>query len=167
MNAGGYSNPVYRNIGEYVVSLKVMDQNGTTRTIKKNDIEFGYRRSNLDGYVIIEATLELVKSDRKTLESNCSHFLNIKRTKQALDVPSAGCAFKNPSDFQFTCGQMIDMLGFKGRRSGGAEVSIKHANFIVNRNRATCKDVLSLVDSIKKAVKNNYGIDLEMEIKVI
>jgi len=167
MNAGGYSNPIYRNIGEFVTSIKAMGRDGVIKTIKKEDIEFGYRRSNLERYIILEASIRLIKSDKEILRLNSSHFLNMKRTKQALDVPSAGCAFKNPSDFQFTCGQMIDMLGLKGKRVGGAEVSGKHANFIVNRKDATCKDVLSLVDMIKGAVKENYGIDLEMEIKVI
>jgi len=167
MNAGGYSNPIYRNIGEFVRSVKVMDYDGAVRTIKKGDIAFGYRHSNLEGCVILQASIKLAKSDKRTLQSNCSHFLNMKRTKQALDSPSAGCAFKNPAGFQFTCGQMIDMLGLKGRRSGGAEISTKHANFIVNRGKATCKDVLSLLGMVKGAVKENYGIELEMEIKVI
>ena len=167
MNAGGYSNPIYRNIGEFIKSIKVMNYDGVVKTISKEDMDFGYRRSNLEGYVILEASIGLIRSDKKLLQSNCSHFLNMKRTKQSLDLPSAGCAFKNPADFQFTCGQMIDMLGFKGKRVGGAEVSSKHANFIVNRKGATSKDVLSLVDIIKRAVKENYGIDLEMEIKVI
>ncbi len=167
MNAGGYSNPIYRNIGEFVKSVSVMDRYGNVKKIGKEDIEFGYRRSNLDRYVILEASLKLVRGDKEVLRSNMSHFLNMKRTKQSLDVPSAGCAFKNPADFQFTCGQMIDMLGFKGKKFGGAEVSNKHANFIVNRNGATCKDILSLIDTIKAAVKDNYGIELEMEIKVI
>ena len=167
MNAGGYLNPIYRNIGGFVTSIKAMSYDGTISTIKKENIKFGYRRSNLEGYIILEASIKLVKSDKDVLRSNCSHFLNMKRTKQALDVPSAGCAFKNPPDFQLTCGQMIDMLGLKGRRIGGAEVSLKHANFIVNRNKATSKDVLLLIDTVKRVVKENYGIELEMEIKVI
>ncbi|MCX5680584.1 MAG: UDP-N-acetylmuramate dehydrogenase, partial [Candidatus Omnitrophica bacterium] len=167
MNAGGYSNPIYRNIGSFVTSIKVMSYNGTIKTIKKEDMEFGYRCSNLDRYIILEASIGLAKSDKEILRSNCSHFMNMKRNKQALDVPSAGCAFKNPADFQFTCGQMIDMLGLKGKRVGGAEVSYKHANFIVNRNGATCNDVLLLIDIVKRAVKENYGVELEMEIKVI
>lgn len=167
MNAGGYSNPIYRNIGEFVTSIKVMNYDGTVKVIKKGCLEFGYRRSNLEDCIILEASIGLARSDIKLLRSNCSHFLSMKRTKQALDVPSAGCAFKNPADFQFTCGQMIDMLGFKGRRVGGAEVSSKHANFIVNRCGATSKDVLLLIGAVKRAVKENYGIDLEMEIKVI
>ena len=167
MNAGGYSNPIFRNIGEFVTSVKVMSYDGTVKTIKKEYLEFGYRRSNLDRYIILEAFIKLARSDKNILKSNCSHFLNMKRTKQALDVPSAGCAFKNPADFQFTCGQMIDMLGLKGKRVGGAEVSTKHANFIINSNKATSKDVLSLIEIVKRAVKENYGVDLEMEIKVI
>ncbi len=167
MNAGGYANPIYKNIGEFITSIRVMNYDGTVKTIKKEGIEFGYRRSNLDRYIILEASFKLSKSDKDILKSNCSHFLNMKRTKQSLDMPSAGCAFKNPADFQFTCGQMIDMLGLKGKRVGGAEVSSKHANFIVNRSGATSKDVLSLIDIVKRAVKENYGIELEMEIKVI
>ena len=91
----------------------------------------------------------------------------MKKEKQVLDMPSAGCMFKNPDNFQFTCGQMIDMLKLKGKRIGGAQISDKHANFIVNRKGATCRDVLELVDFIKDKVRENYGIDLELEVKVI
>ena len=91
----------------------------------------------------------------------------MKREKQVLDTPSAGCVFKNPPDSQFTCGQMIDTLGLKGKRIGGAEVSARHANFIVNKGGATCKDVLGLADLVKKRVKENYDIDLELEVKVV
>jgi UDP-N-acetylmuramate dehydrogenase len=84
-----------------------------------------------------------------------------------LDAPSAGCMFKNPDNFQFSCGQMIDMLKLKGKRIGGAEVSDKHANFIINRGNASCNDVLGLIDFIKGKVKENYGIDLELEVKLI
>jgi len=167
MNAGGYSNPVYRNIGEFVTSIKAMDYGGVMHTLKRKDLEFGYRCSNITRYIILEADLRLNKTDRKVLISNCSHFLNIKRTKQALDLPSAGCAFKNPPGSQFTSGQMIDTLGLKGMRIGGAQISEKHANFIVNRGGATSKDVMTLVDLIQDKVKDNYGIDLELEIKVI
>lgn len=167
MNAGGYLNPVYRNIGEFVTSIKAMDYNGVVHTLKGRDLEFGYRHSNMTKYIILEANLKLNKTDKKVLLSNCSHFLSIKKTKQALDLPSAGCAFKNPPDSQFTSGQMIDTLGLKGMRIGGAQISEIHANFIVNRGGATSKDVLTLVDFIHDKVKDNYGIELELEIKVI
>lgn len=167
MNAGGHKNPAYRNIGELITSLKVMDHKGKVKTLKKKDLVFGYRSSNLDRYIILEANLKLDKSGVADLISSCSRFLKMKKDKQALDFPSAGCVFKNPDNSQFTCAQMIDMLNLKGKRMGGAEVSVKHANFIINRGGASCKDVLELVDFIKGKVKENYGIDLELEVKLI
>lgn len=167
MNAGGFANPIYKNMGDLVASLRVMDYSGRVMSLKKKDLEFGYRRSSLGSYIIIEAVLKLEKGDRETMLSSCSRFLKMKSQKQALDVPSAGCVFKNPAGSQFTCGQMIDMLGLKGMKIGGAEISAKHANFIVNRRHATCKDVLSLIDFVKNKVKENYGIPLDLEIKIL
>ena len=167
MNAGGWSSPLYKNIGDYVTSLKVMDSKGSIRTLKKGDLSFGYRSSNLSSYIIVEADLGLAKEESSALKSRCSKFLKMKRDKQVLDAPSAGCVFKNPKDSQFTTGQMIDMLGLKGRVMGGAQVSEKHANFIINRGQASCEDVLKLIDMIRKKVMDNYNIPLELEIKVI
>ncbi len=167
MNAGGSTNPVYKNIGEMVTSLKVMDYKGRIKTLKAKDVEFGYRTSNLGPYIILEVLLKTEKGSRDIITSSCDAFLNLKKEKQVLDMPSAGCIFKNPSDFQFTCGQMIDMLGLKGKRIGGAEISAKHANFIVNRNEASCKDVMALAGLVKRKIKSNYDVDLELEVKVI
>ena len=167
MNAGGWSSPLYKNIGDYVTSLKVMDSKGNIKTLKNGALSFGYRCSNLSAYIILEADLELGKEERAALKSRCSKFLKMKRDKQVLDVPSAGCVFKNPKDSQFTTGQMIDMLGLKGLTLGGAQVSQKLANFIINKDRASCKDVLMLVDIIRKKGMDNYNILLELEIKII
>ncbi|MDD5496258.1 MAG: UDP-N-acetylmuramate dehydrogenase [Candidatus Omnitrophica bacterium] len=167
MNAGGSANPVFKNIGDHIVSLKVMDYSGKAKILKKKDLRFGYRRSNLSSYVILEATLRLKKQKSFVLNSRCANFLSMKRNKQSLDMPSAGCVFKNPKDSQFSCGQMIDMLGLKGTVSGGAQISEKHANFIVNRDRASSGDVLQLIGIIKKRVLQNYNIPLELEIKII
>ena len=167
MNAGGWSSPLYRNIGDYVASLKVMDRAGNIKTIKTEEIEFGYRRSSLSPYIIMEAVLKFGKEDSLALTSRCSKFLKLKKEKQVLDIPSAGCVFKNPKASQLTTGQMIDMLGLKGRRIGGAEVSEKHANFIINRGQATCGDVMRLIGLVSKKVMDNYKIPLELEIKVI
>jgi len=167
MNAGGWSSPLYKNIGDYVTSLKVMDKDGSVNIIKKDEIEFGYRSSNLSDYIIIEAILKLNREESSELTSRCLKFLKMKKEKQVLDMPSAGCVFKNPKDFQFTTGQLIDMLGLKGRRIGGAEVSEKHANFIVNRKDATAEDVLRLIDLVSRKVMDSYKIPLELEIKVI
>jgi len=115
MNAGGWSSPLYKNIGDYVESVRVMDYEGNIKILKRKNIEFGYRRSSLSDYIIIETVLKLGKADSSELISRCSQFLKMKREKQVLDMPSAGCVFKNPKDFQFTTGQLIDMLGLKGR----------------------------------------------------
>jgi UDP-N-acetylmuramate dehydrogenase len=167
MNAGGWASPIFRNIGEIVESLKIMDETGKIKVLPKDEIEFGYRRSGMDKFIILEAVLKLRPGEKNALMSSVSHFLKMKREKQVLDMPSAGCMFKNPPDSQFTCGQMIDTLGLKGKCVGGAEVSPKHANFIVNKGGATCKDVLSLAEIVKKKVKDNYDIDLEMEVRVV
>ncbi len=167
MNAGGWSSPLYKNMGDYVTSLKVMDYEGKIKTLKKNDLKFGYRHSNLSSYIIVEAVLKLGREESSALLSRCTKFLKMKREKQVLDMPSAGCIFKNPKDFQFTTGQMIDMLGLKGKSMGGAQVSEKHANFIVNRSGATSKDVLKLIDVVRKKVMDNYKINLELEIKIV
>ena len=167
MNAGGWSSPLYKNIGDYITSLKVMDKSGNVKMLKKDKIEFGYRRSNLSDYIIVEATLKLGREDSSELVSRCSKFLKMKKEKQVLDMPSAGCVFKNPKDFQFTTGQMIDMLGLKGQRIGGAQISEKHANFIINRKGATSEDVMKLIDVVSRKVMDNYKIPLELEIKVI
>jgi UDP-N-acetylmuramate dehydrogenase len=167
MNAGGWSSPLYKNIGDYVTGLKVMDSKGDVETLKKEALSFGYRTSNLSKYIILEADIELDREDSPELKSRCSKFLKMKKDKQVLDAPSAGCVFKNPKESQFTTGQMIDMLGLKGHISGGAQVSPKHANFIINRDRASCDDVMKLIDMIRKKVMENYNISLELEIKII
>lgn len=168
MNAGGSANPMYRNMGDLISSLKVMDYGGRIKEIRKEETDFTYRSSNLGPCVILEAVLNLDKGDRGALTGACAQFLKMKRQKHPLDVPSAGCVFKNPPDSQFTCGQMIDTLGLKGMHIGGAHVSEKHANFIINRmGDATCDDVLALIGLIQKKVKESYDITLELEIKII
>jgi UDP-N-acetylmuramate dehydrogenase len=144
-----------------------MDNTGKVKTLKKDQIEFGYRKSSLAPYIILQVTFKLGREEKTILSSSCAKFLNMKKQKQALDVPSAGCIFKNPEGFQFSCGQMIDMLGLKGKRIGGAEISVKHGNFIVNSNGATAADVKNLIEFVKAKVKENYNVDLELEIKVL
>ena len=167
MNAGGWYSPLYKNIGDYIISLKVMDYEGNIKILKRGDIKLGYRRSNLSPYIILAAALGLGREDSSALTSRCSKFLKMKREKQVLDMPSAGCVFKNPDNSQFTTGQMIDMLGLKGARMGGAEISRRHANFIINKKGASCNDVLKLIGLISKKVMKNYKIPLELEIKII
>ena len=167
MNAGGAANPLFGTIGGYVRSVRAIDYDGKTRTLYKDDLAFGYRSSNLSGFIILGATLKLSRTNRDILAARCSDFLRIKKAKQVLDVPSAGCIFKNPKGSPFTAGQLIDMMGFKGRRIGGAQVSERHANFIVNTGGARCGDVLALILEIGIKAKESYNIDLEPEVRVL
>lgn len=167
MNAGGSMNPIFKNIGDFVTAVKAVDYNGNLKVFKKDNLKFGYRCSNLGSYIIVEVALGLENRESEDLKSRCSKFLTIKKQKQALDMRSAGCVFKNPKNSQFTCGQLIDSLGLKGMKMGGAEVSAVHANFIVNVRKATSRDVMRLIEFIREKVKANYNIALELEIKVI
>ncbi len=197
MNAGGAANPLYpscqnapgmpgdechnagrisssrmrgglnRTIGEFVTSVKAIDFDGNLKTMRDKDLAFGYRSSGLSGYIILEAVFRLTRSLRTTLLARLSDFLRLKKSKQVLDAPSAGCIFKNPPGSPFTAGQLIDMMGFKGARSGGALVSTKHANFIINAGRATSRDVLELIDVIRDKAKEEHGVDLEPEVRIL
>jgi UDP-N-acetylmuramate dehydrogenase len=167
MNAGGASNPIFRNFGDFITSVKAMDYSGRILRLAKSDLEFGYRKSNLARWIIVEVELLLRMESGASLSSRASKFLKMKKAKQVLDSLSAGCVFKNPKDSQFTSGQMIDSLGLKGKSIGGAEVSKRHANFIVNRKGATCADVMGLIRLIRKRVEDNYKVKLELEVSVI
>jgi UDP-N-acetylmuramate--L-alanine ligase/UDP-N-acetylenolpyruvoylglucosamine reductase len=167
MNAGGYNNPIYRNIGSMVESLKVISFDGKVKVLRSKDLKFGYRSSGLSGVIILEALLKLGRGKAQDLVASSLRFLKMKREKHVLDLPNAGCVFKNPEGSHFTCGQMIDMLKLKGKTIGGAQISDKHANFIVNKDRASFRDVMDLVGFVRERVKENYGIELEMEVKVV
>ena len=90
-----------------------------------------------------------------------------RKKKQELNWPSAGCIFKNPQDFSFTSGQLIEKSGFSGRNLGGAQVSGRHANFIINRGGATARDVYQLMRKIREKVKQDHGVWLEPEIRLV
>jgi len=167
INAGGSTNPIYKNIGDFVTTLKVMDYRGNLSRLGKDDVKFGYRSSSVGHYIILEVALKLKRDNSSALNSRYAQFLNMKRQKQTLDMPSAGCVFKNPEGSQLTCGQMIDMLGLKGTSIGGARISDRHANFIVNRGAASSGDVLKLIEFIREKVSKNYNIDLELEIEIV
>ncbi|MFH1996002.1 MAG: UDP-N-acetylmuramate dehydrogenase [Candidatus Omnitrophota bacterium] len=167
MNAGGWKNPIYSTIGDCVESVKVMDYDGVIHRLKKNKLAFGYRSSNLDDYVILEVTLKLKKLNKEALLNQCRKFLKMKRDKQTLDAPSAGCIFKNPEGKHFTSGQLIDMMGLKGKCSGRAQISNKHGNFIVNSGKATFRDVTKLIEMIRSEAKKNYDVDLDLEVRIL
>lgn len=162
MNAG----TTERGIGDIVDTVTVLTEDTFIRRLRRDELTFGYRISNIqDGWIILSATLKLVKDDSMRVRERVNKVLAERAAKQPKGVLCAGSIFKNP--IGSTAGKMIDELGLKGKKIGGAEVSHVHANFIVNRGDATASDVIELIGFIKKKVKEANGIELELEIKIV
>lgn len=160
MNAGAWG----RSIAELVESVSVMDYHGRVKTLKREDLEFGYRSANPGKFIILGASLKLKRKNRGQIRSRIEECLKLRRETQDLSKASAGCVFKNPRGK--SAGRLIDECGLKGKRIGGAVISRKHANFILNTGNAKARDVLRLMALAKRAVKKKFDITLEPEIKI-
>ncbi len=170
-------------IGNLVKNITVMDKKGRSRLLKKKELRFGYRKSSLNRYIVLEAQFELVKRNPKKVKENIAANLERKRKTQDLAAKSAGCIFKNPFSIRhprhprlpriklggqgLSAGKMIEACGLKQRRRGGAEISAKHANYIINRNGAKARDILYLIKLIQREVKKKFGVLLEPEIRIL
>lgn len=163
MNAGAYGG----EIQQVLVQAAVLEQDGTKRLISGANCEFGYRHSRFsDGELLIcRAVFALPEGDRQEIASRMEDFAQRRREKQPLEYPSAGSMFKRPQGH--FAAALIDQCGLKGFTVGGAQVSEKHAGFVVNRGSATCADVLSLVEQVKERVLAQTGVELEMEVRVL
>lgn len=161
MNAGAFG----RSICGLINQVTVMDFNGKINNLEKKDIDFSYRRSGLADYIILEATLCLRPARGFEILKNIKAQLNLRRLTQDYSSPSAGCIFKNPKEKP--AGWLIDACGLKGKTCGQAAVSYKHANFILNIDKARARDVIRLMRLIQKKVKTKFGIKLEPEIKIL
>ncbi|MBE6148841.1 MAG: UDP-N-acetylmuramate dehydrogenase [Firmicutes bacterium] len=161
-NAGAYGHEIM----EYVKSVKVLDKEGNIITLQRDNISYGYRYTSLkDKYIILSATFILENGDPiKELEEIRER--NEKRiATQPIEKKNVGSIFRNPEGT--SSGKLIDELGLKGYQVGGAKISEKHANFIVNENNATFEDVINLINLIKDRVKENYDINLVAEPTII
>ncbi len=167
MNAGTkeIQNLEYIAIGNLVESVKVIDMNGNISELGKDDLYFEYRKSNLSKHIIVEVELKLKRGKEKEINDRISGLLEHKKSTQVLDIPSAGCIFKNPEGY--FAGKLIDETDLKGLAIGDAQVSMKHANFIVNNGNAKAQDVLELIKKTKKQVFEKTCVKLEEEIKII
>ncbi len=161
MNAGAHGH----SIGDYVQSVLVLEDKGVLREISKEEAGFKYRGSALAGKVILSATLLLAKGDPREIGERGVSFSRLRAQTQPLGQPSAGSVFKNPEGDH--AARLIEAAGLKGLAVGGAQVSEKHANFIVNTGQATARDILVLIDKIQQEVKTKTGKELELEIKVV
>lgn len=163
MNAGAYDG----EMKDIVVSAKYLDFNGDLHTVSKDEIQFDYRKSIFSEMdcCIVEVVLSFAKGEEGKIRSKMNDLMHRRVSKQPLNFPSAGSTFKRPQG-NFA-GALIEKSGLKGFSVGGACVSEKHAGFVVNKGDATAKDVLDLVNHIKKTVKEDSGIELECEIKFV
>ncbi len=154
-------------ISDYIKSVKIIDRNLNLKTLQKKDIGFSYRHSNFKKAIIIETALCLKNSSKDAIFKRKNNYLLQKSKTQPLACKSAGCVFKNPDKCKISSAELIEAAGLKGASVGGAKVSGKHANYIVNYNKATAKDVKFLMEKIKKVIKKKYNINMRKEIVFI
>jgi UDP-N-acetylmuramate dehydrogenase len=159
MNAGGK----FGDLGASILAVSVMDSQGTVFERSRDDLVFDYRRSNITAPFILGVTLDLEEDDPHRITERTKEIWIYKRNTQPLNTKSAGCMFKNPRGM--SAGALIDSAGLKGTRVGGAEVSVKHANFIVANPGCTAADVRALARLIRERVLDKHGVELETEVQ--
>jgi UDP-N-acetylmuramate dehydrogenase len=169
MNAGAYG----REIFEMVEWVEVI-RDGMIRRLKKSEIKYQYRQTDLAGDVILAAQFRLKRlseEDMLAALAQRKELMEKRRQSQPLKLPNAGSIFRNPPPDEHGvlryAGQLIEACGLKGYRHGGAMFSDKHANFIVNMGAATASDVLTLIDLAKTRVKKVFGVDFQLELKLV
>ena len=160
MNAGAYGG----QMADVIESAECLTASGEIKTLKKEDMRLGYRSSvfKKGGLIIISLTLALKKGDKAEIKAEMDDLLNRRKQKQPLEYPSAGSTFKRPEGY--FAGALIEKNGLKGLTVGGAQVSEKHAGFVINRGGATAADVKALIGKIQKTVFENDGVMLEPEV---
>lgn len=163
MNAGAYDG----EMSKVVKSVRVMDASGEVSELSAGELDFGYRHSALQGSgkIVTSVTVELAAGDKQAIAEKMADFSNRRITKQPLELPSAGSMFKRPPGY--FAGTLIDQTGLKGYTVGGAQVSTKHAGFVVNIGGATAADVLQLISDVQAKVFAAHGVHLEPEVLVL
>ena len=152
---------------QVVTGVTAMDRAGNLLDIPADKLELSYRHSRFmnEDLVILSVRVKLEKGDREEIRAKMSELMTRRRTSQPLELPSAGSTFKRPSTGYAAA--MIEAAGLKGLRVGDAQVSKKHAGFVVNRGRATCKDVLRLMEQVQDRVEQDTGVRLEPEVRIL
>ncbi|AGA70216.1 UDP-N-acetylmuramate dehydrogenase [Desulfitobacterium dichloroeliminans LMG P-21439] len=162
MNAGAHGG----SIQDVLVEVKIINREGKVERLGKEHIEFGYRECSLrDQAIVLEGVFCLKAGDSATIRQIMSENLAKRKVTQPLELPNAGSVFRNPDGD--SAGRLIEAAGWKGKTIGGAQVSLKHANFIVNHGSATALDVLNLIHGIHTDVQTKFGVELKTEVRYI
>jgi len=164
MNAGAYDSQI-SDLVECVYAYSKAKE--TILKLKKEDIKFSYRHSLFmnEDYVILSSELNLKKDSEKNIKNRIFEYQNSRISKQPLEFHSAGSVFKKPSK-DFHVGKVIEELGLKGFSIGDAKISEKHAGFIINTNKASFYDVISIIEIVKQRIFSHTGVELETEIEI-
>ena len=163
MNAGAHG----KEMKDIVKKVRCIDDCGKEYEFKTNELDFKYRDSKLKNnkYIVTEVTLILQKGKYEEIKSKIDEYKKYRKEKQPIEYPSAGSTFKRGNDF--ITAKLIDEAGLKGYSIGGAQVSTKHSGFVINTGDATAKDVIELIEYIKKEIKLKFDKNIEPEIEII
>lgn len=163
MNAGAYGG----EIKDIIVQATVLTKSGERLTLSKEELELGYRQSIISkkGYYVLSADFQLVKEEQNVIDEKVADLTFQRESKQPLEYPSAGSVFKRPPGY--FAGKLIQDCGLQGKGHGGAEVSLKHAGFIINKSNATASDYIETINMVKAEVKKKFDVDLELEVKIV
>ncbi len=163
MNAGAYGGEIKDVLEEAVV----VDREGNLLTLSADELDLSYRTSNIPdrGYIVLEATFSLREGSYDKIKAIMDDLTYKRESKQPLEYPSCGSVFKRPPGY--FAGKLIQDSGLQGTQVGGAQVSLKHAGFIVNKQDATAEEYIKLIHHIQDTVKGKFGVTLEREVKII
>lgn len=163
MNAGAHK----KEIKDLILNATAMDYNGNIKIFSNNEMQFEYRNSifSKEKYIILEAEFQLKKGNKEEITAKMQEYAKWRKEKQPLEYPNAGSTFKRGEGF--ITAALIDESGLKGYTIGGAQISNKHAGFIINTGNATAKDVLELIEITKKEVLKKFGHEIQLEIEII
>ena len=163
MNAGAYG----KEMKDIVIDAKILNEEGKIETLKNEELKFEYRNSIISqkNIIVLETRLKLKKGESQEIKSKMDEYSKTRKEKQPIEYPSAGSTFKRGKDF--ITAKLIDEAGLKGYQIGGAQVSEKHAGFIINKGDATATDILNLIEYVKKEIHKKFDKNIELEVQVI
>lgn len=163
MNAGAYGGEVK----DVLESALIVTRTGELRTVQASELDFAYRKSNIpdNKWIVLEARFALKAGDPVEIKALMDDLTEKRQSKQPLEYPTCGSVFKRPPGY--FAGKLIQDSGLQGVEIGGAQISLKHAGFIINKNNATANEYIALIEHAQKVVKEKYGVELEREVRII